>query len=302
MRRILLAATFGFLVQVAGAQSTERLQIATLHPLLADLASNIGGTAVDVWSVMPPGADPHTFQPSPKDMIRLSQADLILASGKNLEPFLEKLLSNLPGKGRLVEVGRTIPSLRISAQDELFVCCPAHSAGGIDPHWWHSVPNWRKASRIVAEAMTKAAPHNASIFRANAARHDREMEKLHRWVKSELSAIPREARVLATAHLAFSYLCAEYGLRSLPVHGLQAEDEVSPRYLAETIEALKKHRVRAVFPEHLASSRVVKRIAEAANVRIAPELIADGTGTGAAATYEGMMRHNIGTITRYLRN
>ncbi len=297
-----IVLTLGFFLNTANAEGSDRLQIATLHPLLGDLASNIGGSAVDVWSAMPPGADPHSFQPSPKDLIRLGRAQLILASGKNLEPFLEKLLSNLQSKERLVEVGRTIPSLRISAQDELFVCCPAHSAGAIDPHWWHSVPNWRKATRIVADAMVKAAPHKAPLFRSNAVRYDRELEKLHLWAKSELATIPREARVLATAHLAFSYLCAEYGLRSLPVHGLQAEDETSAKYLSETIAALKKNRVRAIFPEQLASSRVVKQIAGAANVKVAPELIADGTAAGVLSTYEGMMRHNVTLISRYLRN
>jgi zinc/manganese transport system substrate-binding protein len=276
------------------------LKVATLHPLMTDLANKVGGGKVTVVSLLKPGSDPHDFQPSPADLARVRDAGVILASGKGLEPYLPKLRDNLAAGQKIVEVGRTIPSIRVSAGDQLFICCPAHASGGIDPHWWHSVSGMKRATRVVAEEFAAADPANAGSYSAGAAAYTAQLDALDGWIRGQFARIPRNDRKLCTAHLAFGYLCRDYGFRALPVQGLSRESSPSPGYLAETINAIKREKVRAIFPENIANPKVLQAMVAQTGVKQGQTLIADGTGTGSAATYEGMMRQNVGRIVASL--
>jgi zinc/manganese transport system substrate-binding protein len=276
------------------------LKVATLHPLMSDLASQVGGSHVAVVSLLKPGGDPHEFQPSPGDLSRIRDAGVILASGKGLEPYLPKLRDNLAPGQKIVEVGRTIPSVRISAGDQLFICCPAHASGGIDPHWWHSVSGMKRATRVVAEEFAAADPANASAYSAGAASYTAKLDGLDGWIRGQLARVSRNDRKLCTAHLAFGYLCRDYGFRALPVQGLSRESSPSPQYLAETINSIKREKVRAIFPENIANPKVLEAMVSQTGVKLGQTLIADGTGTGSAASYEGMMRQNVARIVAAL--
>ncbi len=288
------------IMALATGAAQARLKVATLHPLLSDLAQNVGGESVEVVSLLKPGGDPHSFDPSPGDMAKVSDARLILASGKGLEIFLPRLAQTLPPGQEIFEVGKRLPSLRVEV-GELFICCPAHSAGGIDPHWWHSIDNMRRAARYLADEFTRVDPGNSAFYRANAAAYGKRLEALKAWAEQELRPIPRDARILATSHAAFTYFCREFGFRALPVQGLARESEPTPSYLRETIQTLKKNRVRAVFPEHIGNPKVLASISEESGAKLGRPLIADGTGPGSSVTFEGMIRHNVSTIAEALR-
>lgn len=293
---ILAGACLGLLTSAAHAD----MKVATLHPLMSDLAQNVGGGHVTVVSLLKPGGDPHNFEPTPGDLARIRDARLILASGKGLEPYLPKLEDNLAQGQTILEVGRKVPSVRVSGTDELFVCCPAHSVGGIDPHWWHSVSAMKRATRIVADAFAEADPANSSSYRANASAYEARLDQLDQWIKSQVSSIPRSQRKLTTSHLAFGYFCRDYGFKALPIQGLTRESNPSPDYLAESIKAIEKEVITAVFPEHLANPKVLQSMVDQTGVALGKELIADGTGTGSASTYEGMMRQNVSRIVEAL--
>lgn len=280
--------------------AAAELKVATLHPLLSDLARQVGGAHVSVVPLLGPGADPHAFTPSPGDLARAADARLVLASGKGLEPYLDKIRDNLRPGQELYELGRKIPSLRIEV-GPVFACCPSHSHGAIDPHWWHSIANMQRAARYLAEEFTRIDPANSSSYKANARAWDERLEQLRSWAKKEIARIPRGDRKLVTAHAAFGYLCKEFGLKSIPVQGLNRERDPSPKYLAETIRTLRAEKARAIFPETLANPKVLAAMVRESRVRVAESaLIADGVGTGESATFEGMMRHNITTIVREL--
>ncbi len=286
-------------LDVAQGQDS-RLRIATLHPLLTDIAQNVGGNRVDVVSLLKPGGDPHHYAPSPGDLSRIRNASLVLASGKGLEPYLDRLAANLSQEQRLIEVGRRIPSIKIEV-GELFTCCPAHSKGSVDPHWWHSIANVSRAARHLSEEFSNAAPEHRTYFQENSRAYIARLSALKQWAERELSVIPRSNRDLVTAHAAFGYFCKEFGFRSIPVLGLSGESDPSPQYLSQTIEALRKNRVKAVFPEHTNNPKVLSAIVAETGVKVGEPLIADGTGEGDTATFEGMMRHNIHAIVNGLR-
>lgn len=284
------------LVSVLSVNAEQtRLKVASLHPLITDVARQVAGQHAHVVQLIDPHADPHHFQPTPKALLKAKGAKLYLASGKNLETYLKKLRNTLGSSAKVVEVGRTIPSQKISGRDSQFVCCPEHSYGAIDPHWWHRVSNMQKAARVIAKEYALADPTNAAAYKANAAAYSKRLSTLNTWIKREVSRIPRKNRILSTAHAAFGYFCKEYGFQSLPVKGLTAHQKTSASYQAEAIREIRKHGVKAIFPEQRANPKSLRIIAKEAGVKIGGTLVADGS-----PSYEKMMRENVTKIVAAL--
>lgn len=302
MRRIPRWLVWGLLVFWAGVAPVRAgLRVVTLHPVLTELAERVGGGEVQVTALVGPGKDPHHFSPSPGDVKVMLGSNVVLASGKHLENYLEKLRSNLAGGPELVEVGRTIPSLKVTADDPMFLCCPEHAHGAIDPHWWNSVENMQRAGRVVADAFGRADPANAKVYRRNAQEWERELAALKSWAKREIGAIPRERRKLATSHLALSYFAKEFGFRLLPVQGLNPHAAVSSRDLAAAVDTIRREGVVAVFPEKGVNPKVLRELTRETGVRLGGELIGDGNGTGALSKFSAAFRHNVSEIVKALR-
>ena len=295
MKYKVLFIALGLFGALSPATVQATLKVATLHPLITDVARQVAGQHADVVQLIDPHANPHDFEPPPKALVRAKGAKLYLASGKNLETYLDKLRNTLGNEAKLVEVGRTIPSQTISERDSHYVCCPKHTYGSVDPHWWHRVSNMQKAARVIAKEFAAADPVNASAYKANAAAYSKRLSVLNTWIKREVSRIPRKNRILSTAHAAFGYFCNEYGFRPLPVKGLTAHQKTSASYQAKVIQEIKKHQIKAIFPELRANPKALIIIAEEAGIKIGGTLVADG-----APNYEKMMRDNVNLIVSAL--
>ncbi len=277
--------------------SAAEVKVSALHPLMADLAKQVGGARVTVFDLVGAGGNPHRFEPKPSDLKKMSSSSLILAGGKNLESYLDRIRASLPNVP-IVEVGRTIPSLTVG-KDPVYTCCPHHShAGALDPHWWHGIDNMKRAARVVAGELAKVDPAGKADYENAAREYGKRLDGLKRWAKGELSKVPRGQRKLVTAHNAFGYFAKEFGFEVIAVAGLNKEQESTPQDLARTIESVKKSGVPAIFPEQSASRKSVESIARATGTKIASPLIADGNGTGKGAGFESMIHNNVNAITR----
>ena len=287
---------------ISAAVPARALEVATLHPILTDVARQVGGDAVRVTALVPPGGDIHHFSPTTGDIRRLASAQVILAAGKHLENYLDKLRTNLRPGQQIVEVGRTIPSLKIDAKDSaMFMCCPEHAQGAIDPHWWNSVDSMQRAARVVAAAFTEADPAGKDRYKANAAAWSAKLEGLKKWAKTEFSAIPSGRRKLATAHLALSYFAKEYGFRLVPVQGLNHNVPPTSPELAKAVATIRSQGVAAVFPEQGVNAKYLNQLAAETGVKVGAELVADGNGTGPLASFEAAFAHNVRSIAAALR-
>jgi zinc/manganese transport system substrate-binding protein len=282
------------------AMAHAELKVAALHPLLGDLARQVGGKNVQVVDLLKPGMDAHHFEPTSKDLAGVKGVSLVLASGKHLESYLDKIGDSFGSTTKIVEVGRTIPSIKIEAGNEVFMCCPAHASGGIDPHWWHSADNMKRAARVLGEEFSAADPANAAVYKANAEAAGQRIAALKSWAQQQIAVIPRSDRKLVTAHLSFSYFCKEFGFKMVPLLGISREDEASPKYLAETIKLIRDNHIRAVFPEDQANPKVLAEIVRETGVKIGKDLVADGTSPK-ASTFETMFKHNVETIVAALK-
>lgn len=273
------------------------LQIASLNPIVSDLARQVGGPDIEVIDLMPLGSNPHTFSPTPDDLKTASRAALVLAAGKGLETYLEDISQSL-GDVSVFEVGRSVPSLRVEVGD-VFICCPAHASGAIDPHWWHSVKNAKRAAKGIAGKLAEIEPENAKAYDARYDVYAEKLDRLYKWAKTEIGRIPRRDRELTTSHAAFGYLCREFGLRSITVQGLSTEDSPNPSYLKDVVRTLVAQEVRAVFPEDNANPKVIAGMVRETGVKVGRGLYA-GTLPAASPTYADMVRSNITTIVESL--
>jgi zinc/manganese transport system substrate-binding protein len=281
----------------AAATHAEPLKIASFNPIVSDLARQVGGADVAVIDLMPLGSNPHTFSPTPGDLKTASTSDLILAAGKGLETYLEDIIKSLGGVP-VFEAGRSVPSLRVTV-GEVFICCPAHATGAIDPHWWHSVKSAKRAAKGIANKFAEIDAENAEAYGARYRVYAEKLDGLYRWGRKEIARIPRRDRELTTSHAAFGYLCREFGLRSITVQGLSTEDSPNPTYLKDVVKTLLVEDVRAVFPEDNANPKVVASMVRETGARVGGGLYA-GTLPPASPTYEDMVRSNITTIVESL--
>lgn len=275
------------------------LKVATLHPILADVARQVGGANVEVVEVLKAGGDVHHFEPSARDVAAMRGAPLILACGKHLETYLDKLRDSVGSGVKVVEVGRLIPSLLLDPSNEIFVCCPAHAKSSIDPHWWHSAENMKRAARIIADEFSTADPANAAAYEAGAKAAGVKFMQLKSWAQKEISRIPRKDRKLVTAHAAFGYFCKEYGFKTIPMLGIGRSDDISAQYIAQTIQAIRDNNIKAVFPEDQANPKVLTEIVRSTGVKTGESLVADGTSKN-AHTFETMLAHNVRVIVAAL--
>lgn len=276
----------------------EPLRVASLHPIVSDLARQVGGEDVEVIDLMPVGANPHKFYPSPSHLKQASHAALVLAAGKGLETYLHEFEESLGSNVQLMEVGDSVPSLKVE-HDEVFVCAPDHAEGAIDPHWWHSVKAAKRAAHAIADKLSEIDPVHASDYERRYTAYAVRLDELHDWARKRISTIPRWDRELVTSHAAFGYLCREFGLRSITVQGLTTEQNPEPGYLKEVVKILTDEEVRAVFPENNANPKVLASMVRETGVRVGGSLYA-GTLPTNEPTYEAMMRHNVNTIVEAL--
>ena len=291
----------GMLVWVAAAMNSigaPSLQVCALHPLMADLARQVGGERVKVVDLIAEGVNPHRFEPRPADLETMQASALVMAAGKNLESYLGRIKDSMQGVS-VVEVGRTLPSLSVD-KNGAYGCCPQHEAGAVDPHWWHGVDNMRRAARVVALALAEKDPAGKTIYLNNASTYSQRLDQLKRWARSELGKVPGGQRKLVTAHNAFAYFAKEFGFEVIAVAGLNREQNTTPREQAQTLDVVKKSGVRAVFPEQNTSGKVLDSMAATLGTRLGSPLIADGNGTGKDAGFEAMIRHNVTSITQAL--
>ncbi len=284
-----LSALFAIVAQA-------KIKVATLSPLIADLARQVGGDKITVIDLIGTTGNPHSFQPTTKELKKAAGAQLYVASGKGMEPYLPKLKSLVGDSAIVLELGKNVRSIEISAKSGIYACCPNHIHGVIDPHWWQSIEGWRKATSTLADQLIKLDPGNKGHYKAMAKNYRAQLAQTHSWAKTQVAMVPKDARILATAHAAFGYFCKDYKFKSIPLRGANSEQASSPQYLAEAITTLQESKARAIFPDESSNPKALQTVSKASGVKLAPKIYSDSH-----ASIIGMFQHNVTTITQALK-
>lgn len=286
------------------AQEAPVLKIAALHPILGDMARALGGSHVQVTDLLRPNGNLHSFEPAPQDIAAAGQARLVLASGKNLEPYLPKLKDALGSRAQIVDLGASVPDVPVAADSAEHDhhghgedCACAH--GPNDPHWWHTPANMKRAARALSAVLVRTDPAHEQDYKASLARWNRKMDRLSAWARTELAGIPEADRILVTGHAAMNHFCKEFGFRSMSIQGISREDEGNSAQLAAMLKKLRETGVKALFPEYSSNPKSLQEIAKSLNIAIARPVNTDGLAPD-GHTFETMFRQNVQIIKEAL--
>jgi len=288
MKRLLMIAA---LAAGLAAAARAELKVASLSTITTDIASNVGGDKVKLIPIVKPGIDPHEFQPSPSDIKEIEIADLVLITGKGIEGYLAKLEQTVGSKDKFVDVSSGIASLKLAEEGRVVE----------DPHWWHSIANMEKATRVVEKRLIEADPGNKATYEGNTSTYLTALKDLETWAKVEVAQLPRNKRKLVTSHDAFQYFARDFGFKIYAIEGVSTDDEPSARKITDLIKTIKGEGVKAVFFESIENPKVVDRITKETGAKLGGKLYADGLGDNEAATYLDMVHYNITTIVEGLK-
>jgi ABC-type Zn uptake system ZnuABC Zn-binding protein ZnuA len=281
------------------ARAAGKIKVASFSTIDTEIVQQVGDDHVDVAALVKPGVDPHEYEPTPADLRKVNDAQLILTSGKHMENYLNKLQEATGGKADLLKVGDHFSSLAMNPSE---IENGGDKSGGIeDPHWWHSVSNVKQATKIIRDELIKLDPAGKADFERNANAYLAKLDELDNWVKRKVAELPRDKRKLVTSHDAFQYLARDYGFTIAAIEGLSTETEPSNRHVSELIDDIKKQGVKAIFLESTLNPKVTTQITRETGAKIGGSLYPDGLGSGDASTYEGMMKHNVSTIVDALK-
>lgn len=292
------------LMVVAGGSSLRAdavVRVVATTSLVADLVREIGGTRVSVKSLMGPGVDPHSYQPTPSDLRALQDADVVAFHGLHLEGRMENVLQRLRSRrAQVVAITSDLPVTRLRRVGE--------GEGAYDPHVWFEVGLWRECISTVVAALVRADPAGTETYQARGDALRARLVALDEWVRRELAVIPKERRVLVTSHDAFGYFGRAYDFEVIGLQGISTVGEAALSAMTELTQLLARRRIPAIFVESSVSPKAIQRVAADAGVRVGGELYSDSLGApGLAAdgtdpsTYEGMVRHNVRTLVSALR-
>jgi manganese/zinc/iron transport system substrate-binding protein len=276
-----------------------RLFVVCTTGMIADLARQVGGERVQVHGLMGPGVDPHLYKATAADVERLSRARVVFYNGLHLEARLADVFAHLP-HARPVAVAEGLPGV------ELLRGPDGHSP---DPHLWFDVGAWSRVARRLGDELAAADSAGAAGYLSRAAELEARLLALHREVLERTGRLPRERRILVTAHDAFQYFGRAYGFEVRGLQGISTAAEAGAGDVAALARMLAERRVPALFVESSVPHRTVEAVLEAARAlgheaRLGGELYSDALGgpDGGAGDYEGMVRSNVATILAALED
>ena len=280
-------------------QEEGRVSVVTTIGMIRDVVENVGGQHVTVVGLMGPGVDPHLYKASEGDVRRLFRADVIFYGGLHLEARMGEVLEEMGGRSRVRAVTDAIPREQLLA--------PPEFKGAHDPHVWFDVRMWAYTVDVVAQTLAKTDPAHANEYFANAQRYQSQLQELDAYVRAQAALVPRERRVLITAHDAFNYFGRAYGFQVRGLQGISTASEAGTADVQALAEFIATRRIPAVFVESSIPRRTIEAVQEAVRARgfevqIGGSLYSDAMGNPGtpAGTYQGMVRHNIDTIVRAL--
>ncbi len=279
-----------FLFSSASAAKNDKLLVATTFTVIADLALNVAGDAADVVSITRPGAEIHNYQPTPRDLLRVRDADVVLWNGLGLERWFSKFITRIEGAMEVV-VSEGVEPLPIL--EGPYLSQP-------NPHAWMSPDDVSIYVNNIEAALSSADPENAETYRANADAYLKQIEEVAANIKQRLEAVPAGRRWLATTEGAFSYLARELDLKEIYLWPINADAQGTPKQVKAMIDSVRENNIPVVFSESTVSDKPAKQIARDTGAAYGGVLYVDSLSEadGAVPTYLDLLRVTTETIAR----
>lgn len=272
---------------VSDTHADDKPLVLTTFTVIEDIAQNVAGEHLTVESITKVGAEIHGYEPTPGDIRRAHGADLILDNGLGLEAWFEQFVADVEAPHVVVSEGvDTIP-----ITEDAY-------AGRDNPHAWMSPLNAQIYVDNIVAAFSDLDPENAASFEENGERYKSRLQQITDRLVTELGALPAERRALVTCEGAFSYLARDAGLTEAFLWAVNAEQQATPRQIADAIEFVDDNDVRAVFCESTVSDAPMQQVVEATGAEFGGVLYVDSLSAagGPVPTYLELIQYDVDTI------
>ena len=297
IRAVALLATVSIFLAGCSPKSAEQNLdtdlpvVLTTFTVLADIAQNVAGNKLRVESITKVGAEIHGYEPTPGDLKKAQDAQLILDNGLNLESWFQRFVADLD-----------VPHVVVSAGVELMEIAEDSHRGMPNPHAWMSPLNVMIYVDNMEKAFSELAPVDAEYFQANAARYKEQLMQVQQELLEELSTLTKSQRALVSCEGAFSYLARDAGLQEVYIWAVNAESQATPRQIADVIEFVSKNKVPAVFCESTISDKAMQQVVSATAAKFGGVLFVDSLSLpdGPVPTYLALIRYNAKVIAQGL--
>jgi ABC-type Zn uptake system ZnuABC Zn-binding protein ZnuA len=278
---------------LAACSGLNAPDVLTTTTILADVTRNVVGDRFDVGSLLPVGADPHSYQPTPQDTAKISRSKVLVINGAEYEHFLGGLIESADGERPLIE-----------ASAGLRLITDAESEQGVDPHLWLDPNNVISYVENIREGLAQFDPEGAEEYDANANVYIAELQELDAWINGQIVQIDPQRRLLVTNHESLRYFADRYGFRVVGTVLVGASSEASPsaEQMAALVEQIKLYEAPAIFLDAADNPQLAQQIAAETGVRVVTDLHFESlTEGGPASTYIDMMRDNVTKIIEALK-
>jgi len=272
----------------------DRPQVVSTSTIIANLTETVGGNEIEHQGILKAGADPHVYEPTPRDSVALEKADLILYNGFNLEPGIIKMINSTGVKATKFPVGEVVEPLNFEYQ----------GLREPDPHVWGDAENAIAMTEAIRDRLIELSPESEAEFTANAEELITELKQIDLWIAEQIATIPEPQRKLVTTHDAFQYFTSAYGLEMAgTLIGISTEEQPSAQTVKNLANDIKKMQIPAIFAETTINPQLIKTVAEEAGVKLAPqELYSDSIGAPGSEgdSYVKMLQANTKSIVESL--
>ena len=244
-----------------------RLRVITSLFPLYDFARNIAGDRAEVTLLLPPGMEPHSFEPKPDDVVRIGKSGLFIYTSRVMEPWAETIIKGIDRqKLRVIEAGAGVTYQAVPVNDEHDHAGPSH-ASGLDPHIWLDFGNAQLITNNILAGFVAADPVNAGYYRTNADVLKTQLAELDKHYREGLASCATREFVHG-GHYTFGYLAHRYGLSYHALSGVSAESEPPARRMAAMVRLIRQSGVRYMFAEELLSPRLTEILASEAGISV----------------------------------
>ena len=288
LRRFAIKA---LMITALGASSpavADKFKAVTTFTVIADMARNVAGDMAIVESITKAGAEIHGYQPTPRDIIRAQDADLIFWNGLNLELWFEQFFSNLSD----------VPGVTLTDGITPMGIAEGEYAGKPNPHAWMSLSSALIYVDNITSAFAKHDPQNADIYRANAAAYKTKISQTIEPLKDAILAVPEDQRWLVSCEGAFRYLIRDYNMKELYLWPMNADAQGTPQQVRKVIDGVRDNNIPAVFCESTVSQAPAQQVARETGSTYGGVLYVDSLteADGPVPTYLDLLRVTSETI------
>ncbi len=282
-------------------EDNGKYNVVATTTIVGDLVKQIAGDYVNIQSLMGPGIDPHLYKASAGDVTKMQKADMVAYNGLHLEGKMGDIFEDLRGSDKLI-----VSATDGIDEDELldFITNP----GSFDPHVWFDVDIWQGAARNIARGLSELDKENKEAYEKNLERYLDELDDLEDYIEDRISEIPKDKRILITAHDAFQYFGKAYDFDVRGLQGISTDSEAGTSDVRELADFIVEKQIKAIFVESSVPRKNIEALKEAVKakgfeVEIGGELYSDSIGDAGspAETYIGTFKANIDIIVDALK-